>query len=239
MPREFIEQFLRDKTATQIRLAIQDEKENVMKTNRTGADYIRSLLGLDYLFKYLEKIGEKTVLDCGAGNTLGITQISKSLLAGDIIFDATVLRKIDSAIEQNLGREHTFRTPIETFTALADKQYGAILALNSLAYSSAPELAIASIDKHLVRGGVIKATFIKKQYWHHLEGWNTHDAFSEQLSQLGYDLAIAPNDADKKIDVLVAVKSGGITSASEILEKDRDNWATDFEVLKNQFDGDD
>lgn len=234
MSRGYLEQHLRDRTAAQIRGAIESEKNKEMKINRTGADYVRSLLGIQHLLEYVRDLDSQLVLDCGAGNTLGISEISKAEMAEDLEFHATVLRRIDEEVEANLGSQFTFRTPIETFRAVGDRQYGAMIALNSLAYSETPELAIQSIDRHLVEGGVLKATFIKPQYWHHLEGWNTHEAFSHQLDRLGYDLALASNEADKKVDVLVAIKQGGLMTAEDLLAMDLADWVQQFHGLEKR-----
>lgn len=224
MPRGFIEQYLRDRAAAQITSAIQQERKKEMKTNRSGSDYIRSLLGVRHLLEYVKGSGNHFVLDCGAGNTKGIGQISRSTMGGGLQFHATILRHLDKEVESHLGRRFTFRSPIETLRVLEGREYGAMIALNSLAYSETPELAIQSLDSHLTQGGVLKATFVKPHNWHRLSGWNTHEGFSRQLSLLDYDLAIASNTADKEVDVLVAIKPGGTIGAKELLESDMSDW---------------
>lgn len=209
---------LRGKIAKQIMDSRRLERGigGYMETNRNGNDYRKYFLGLARLLDYVRTFEDPAVLDIGAGTTKGISEIANSEEGMGIQFFATVLRKTPQ-IKQYLGNERTLIAPAETLEGVNDDAVAAVLALQSITYSVAPEMVIDSIDRILKSGGVLKAIF--PLYSDRRYPFNVFEPF---LRQKGYD--ICSDQFWSKINMIVAIKPGGNIGAEELMDKDREAY---------------
>ncbi len=81
------------------------------------------------------------------------------------------------------------------------------------------------IDRILVPGGVLKASFQPHDFYDEKYKFSTHDEFSKILRSLGYDISIVENEGGR-VEVLLAVKPGGTIyySAKKLMEEDKRDW---------------
>lgn len=193
----------------QMRLLEKSKAYKEEAWSREIEDYLFCFNGLSGLFKYAKELNNgNRVLDLGSGTTKGISQISKSRLGEGLEFEATVLTNRPE-VEENLGLKKTHITSAETLKGIKDNSVSVILALNSLAYSATPHIAIERIDKVLVPGGVIKATFQGKNIIdNEFAGeynYQTHDQFTNCLRDLNYDVAVSDSVSE---EIILAIKPG-------------------------------
>ncbi len=208
---------------------IQDMKaveKTWLNIDRTGESYIQMLYGiksvLDYVRTHQSQLGTNTILDVGAGNTHGISQIARSSLGEHLNFEATVLEP-HKEIAGYLGFAKTHIAPVETLEPIPTSSVAAIISVNGMAYSRSPEQAIASVDRVLVSGGILKATFRGSEKYQ-APGLQTHDSFSSELMKRRYDIAIQRNTEKGDVDILLAVKQGKPQSARTHLGEDKKTW---------------
>lgn len=191
--------------------------------DRNKLEYLKAFNGLSHLFRHTHQLGAGSlVLDIGAGTTKGIGEIAKSKLGEGLNFNATVLTR-SSKIAEGLGFERTHITSAAVLRGVDYHSVSAVLSLNGLAYTVESPVVARKIDQILVPGGVIKATFRSKIVQPTFRaislGFNTHEALSVDLEQMGYDVAIIdeemqeafnrPREAGANRDVMLAIKPGG------------------------------
>lgn len=207
----------RDLIARQIWRARSAERGGEYRTGRPGFAYIDELDGIQNLFAYVKKLPVKKVIDVGAGTTSGIAEISKSTMAEGLDFGATVLR-MRPEIEENLGTKRTHVTSVEALRGIPDGSVACVIAVYSIAYSAAPEIAVRSVDRVLVPGGVFKGVFGTK-FSRSRYGLAEDAYFRGQLQDLRYDIAVRRRETS---NILLAIKPGGSipVSAKELLELD-------------------
>lgn len=192
--------------------------------------YIDTFLGLTHFFNAARIASQNpVVLDIGAGTTRAITQISKSPLGEGISFVATSVafdKRVNS--EDGIGAENFRVTSAEKLRGIENNSIAAVLAMASLAYSDFPSQSIKRINEVLVDGGLIKATFNNRNN-NKKFNMHTHDAFSNALLKLGYDVAV--KKIPSGMDILVAVKPGKSTSikARELLNSDLKEYQNSHE----------
>ncbi|MBI4130427.1 hypothetical protein HY468_03875 [Candidatus Roizmanbacteria bacterium] len=218
-----LERHLRRKAATKIYQTILDERAGRMHVDRNGRDYIRTFLGLSEMFSYIRSLSSTRVLDCGAGTTRGIADLSNSTLMDGLSAYATILQRRSEQTHIGLVGQQIFRTPAETLKKANHLRYGGIMCLNSIAYSDTPELVVDAIDTILVDGGVVKATFISPVVWNIQKQWSTHHAFSRLLQQYNYGIGMLPN-VHEGVDVILAVKNKPECIAQHLLNEDYLTW---------------
>jgi hypothetical protein len=222
---------LRNKVAKQLREIRSIEKSlnvpysDYYSTNRNAEDYVRLLSGVRNFFSYVRDLGESNiVLDIGAGEMTAINQFSRSSLGKGLHFEATILTQPKK--ESNLKMVKSHQVPVETLRGISDRSVGGIIGVLSIAYSSRPILAITSIDRVLVPGGIIKAAFRnmdtsgKRGY----AGIRKSSDFKDGFQELGYDVAVDKwNGQNGRYEsVLLAIKPGGKASvkAEKLLQAD-------------------
>lgn len=179
--------------------------------NRCGSDYIEIFKGLEQLFNYARTLPVNTILDVGAGLTRGVRDLQQSQLGAFLQFKATVLTK-RYEIENYLGFDNTLITEVEKLDGIKDASCAVVLGANSIAYSVAPDRAISQIDRVLVPGGALKATFKNSEEAYVSDGqyeMDKHFLFSSALINRGYDCMTLPGESNKDYDVLLAIKPGG------------------------------
>ena len=208
--RKFEDKSLRNKAAASIQKARTWERTgNPYNINRSGWEYMQGLGGVAHLFSYIKTLPSKTVLDVGAGTTHGAHQLSRTSFAQGLHFEATILRDRPE-IQHYLGSKNIHVTSVETLRGIPDSSVGCVIAVQSLRYSGAPALAVQSIDRVLVPGGVLKASSLI-------------DAFAivrDSLVKLGYDVAFEKKFPETR--ALLGIKPGGPLgpSAAELLNDD-------------------
>jgi len=238
-PEKTASWYQRNQAAQQIRDVRNDEKTNTheYRKDKDANEIIWRLGGVSRLFDYIRSLPTKKILDIGAGTGRGIKEISKLAIGHQLQFEITNLIR-DNQASKAFPSKHIHITGAETLRGLKDGDFGGVLAVNSIAYSAYPSLAIKSIDRIIAPGGVFKGTF-------HHAGKNSRygklifkdpTIFARQLEQLGYDTAI------KQIEfpgirtiagrvsvpetlcnsILLAIKEGNRSgiSAGELLEND-------------------
>lgn len=211
----------RNKVASQIKNIRKSEKLGVFDANRDGKSYLNTFLGLREVFNYVRALNTSNlVLDVGAGTTRGISEISRSCLGKSLDFKATVLYRHPD-IEKNLGHQKTISTSAEVLRGVANTSVGAILGLNSFAYSDSLNLVANRFDEVLVPGGLIKATFLSNEIKGRLGtlGIKTYNKFLTVLREKEYDIATISQGT---YDILIAIKPGltNVLSARQLLESD-------------------
>lgn len=224
----------RNEVAKQLRFIRSAEKDRHLVVDREASDYLELTHGLQHFLKYVSdhqtELGTNLVLDIGAGLTKATAGIASSELARGLQLRGTVLRRFPE-IDKHLGNENVLRTPVEILRGVKDSSVAAVLSVNGLAWSAAPQQAIRRIDQVLVPGGIIKATFLHPELENGKILMHTHSAFTQELQNLGYDIAIA-SDKDKQVEIVVAVKSGGYSTAEEILRADEASLAEQVTLVK-------
>lgn len=241
--REKVSQYFeRMQSAGQIRHARNQEKnqaqsEDFYKTHRTGQEYLVRMGGLEHLFEYVRSLKSRRVLDIGTGSGNALRMVSKMRIARALSFEATALN-LSPELKRNLRKDQIHLTGVETLRGCKNYDFGAVLALNSVAYASYPRMAIKRINEVLVPGGVFKATFgdlggIDNYGGQIMKG---PDRFIEELAKAKYDLALtthnfigetkAEGEPETQIaplgnTILLAIKPGGQSvSARELLKQD-------------------
>ncbi|MBM3261092.1 class I SAM-dependent methyltransferase [Candidatus Kaiserbacteria bacterium] len=222
----------RDQVAAKVRRlragergAVSDQ-EPFYTINRDKEKYLEKLLGYVAFLDYVKTLSSTVVLDVGAGTTRAISEIAKSKAGAGLDFKATVLNR-NPAIEENLGFENVHVTSVETLRGIADQSIGGIIAVFSLPYVVSPALAVTSIDRVLVPGGVIKAWLPSEDSTDRkrVEKGTTYRSYKEfetEFKKLGYDCEYLERDG-LELEVFLAIKPGGKLggpSARELVSMD-------------------
>jgi hypothetical protein len=193
-----------------LRKTITLEKgEPVYYTKRDSFMYLWEFQGLSGSFDYIKTLKSNVVVDIGTGEGLAWSELARKY-GDDLEFWATNLI-YDKEVANRLGGRVKI-TPAEFMKGFADNSVGGVVAMKSIAYSSSPEMVVKAIDRILVPGGLIKASF--KGVGESGVNYNTHHDFTEVLRSLGYDTEVFED-----INVL-AVKPGGEVKAKDVLVKD-------------------
>lgn len=211
---------LRTAVAQNLKTVRAMDRKCQYNNRRNGDAYMHEFKGLEYFFDHVRALDKKTVLDIGAGTTKGVDDLSRDKIADGMDLKATTLAMIPQVKwhygSHRTGKKNVLITSAETLRHIENESIGGILALNSIAYSAVPELAIRRIDQVLVPGGIIKATFsVSSEY----ELFRSHELFMRELLRLGYSVA---HLAENIPVVLLAIKPGGKAdvSAFDLLGKD-------------------
>jgi len=133
-------------------------------------------------FDYLRKLdGHGLVLDIGAGTTRGISQLEKSSLGSGLSFEAVAL-SYSPLIKENLGLEKTHITSAESLKGVKNESVAGVISLFGISYCTRPDLAVYSIDRVLLPGGVIKAGFISSEKTAYSQSGSEKEESAELLS---------------------------------------------------------
>jgi ubiquinone/menaquinone biosynthesis C-methylase UbiE len=195
------------------------DRSTVMTTDRGAKEYEQFLAGLDATLEYARSLSKKKWLDIGAGITKGIFELSQTTKADGLSVEATVLHRSEQ-VQQYLGNEKTHITSAEVLRGISDASISLVTAVNSVAYSDAPELAVASIDRVLEQGGIFHGSFQDPETSDPLVAMKPVDGFLEAFQTRGYDTVVAKNpDQITGTYILIAIKPGGTASAKDILNK--------------------
>lgn len=125
------------------------------KMERSATEYIAELQGLKYFFKYVRRCPIQKVLDLGAGNPRGISELSKTTYGKGIEFEALGLTKPKEFYGFPEKKFHIGAA--ESLKSISDESFSGIVAVHSApSYSAAPELVAKQIHRILIPGGVIK-----------------------------------------------------------------------------------
>lgn len=211
----------RNAVAKEILDARHAEKIGAFETNRSGLEYLYRQGGLQHVFKYLKKFeetgyGSNLVLDVGAGNGRAIGEIMHSPMAAGFNFEVTALYNSPELLER-FSKEKIHHTPVETLRGVESNSVALVMGVNSVAYSAHPELAVKSIDRVLVPGGIFKGTFCLDGVSVDYEKSTFRDPkeFADGFTKLGYEVSIIPDNkfynTNKRMfgnAVLLAVKPG-------------------------------
>lgn len=228
--KEFYTFSERDKVARQIRRARKEESmpDTTYETGRDYEDYLIAFCGVHHLFSYVKSLDQKyqRILDIGTGKGLGISRLASRYKEKDLQFHATGLRA-PTMLQPSV---FFHRTSAEVLHGIEDTSIGAVLALNSIAWSTSPEMVVNRIDTVLAPGGVLKATFAPKnnrdlytRLTNPLVGFKTYDKFVSVLSDLNYDISVKSTSQSgiPPEDLVVAIKgggSGGVTAEELLIE---------------------
>lgn len=213
----------RNLLAERLRSVRAADRKSAYIFNRSGSQYLHCFNGLENYFKLISMLESNVVLDIGAGNRVGITELSLLPIAENLEFWATVLTKTNAGVPRRLDTEmvRTFITSVETLRGIPSRSVGGVLALNSIAYCMDPYTAVYSMDRVLTQGGVVKAFFWKDGPKEEADlGFRAHTDFMEVFKEFGYD--VVSDDSQ----ILLALKPGGpkIDTAQELLMKDRRDY---------------
>ena len=121
-----------------------------------------------------------------------------------------------------IGRENRYITSTEVLRGIDDETIGCVLALHSITYSVAPSLAIKSIDRVLIPGGVFKGFFTVKTPT--IQNGSPAIDFINEFKKLGYDIEVVQLHEDQKHVAISAIKPGGLDNkitADELFFIDR------------------
>ena len=221
----------RDRVAAQIRTMRSKESEEYT-LNRSGFNYLNALAGLQYAFSYIRGLSNPVVLDIGAGTTRGISELEQTALAHGLRFEATVLRN-DASIRQHFGTERVHVTGVETLRGIPANSIGCVLGVLSVGYSAAPALAVRSIDRVLIHGGIVKLVLrMEKARSGAVKNLNPPSAFEGEFRALGYD--VAAQDIGEA-GILLAIKPGyeEAPKAEDLLNIDKDSLAQQASFFRN------
>lgn len=188
------------------------------RDHSNSADYLLRLGGLSNFFDYLRKLdGHGLVLDIGAGTTRGISQLEKSSLGSGLSFEAVAL-SYSPLIKENLGLEKTHITSAESLKGVKNESVAGVISLFGISYCTRPDLAVYSIDRVLLPGGVIKAGFISSEKTAYSQSGSEKEESAELFSGYGYDVAVD----ERFCGLLLAIKPGGQKNvgAEELLNSD-------------------
>ncbi len=189
-----------------------EKGESAYTVNRGAIDYLFGLDGLIGSFEYIKQLKSNIVVDVGTGKGLAWSELAKKYGDG-LDFWATNL-VYDKHLVDLFGDRIKF-TPVEFMKGFSDESVGGVMAMKSIAYSSSPERAIAEIDRILVPGGLIKASFRGPEESGVIDlDYQKHDEFTKNLKSLGYDVEVIGEE------VVLAIKPGGEIRAKDILAKD-------------------
>lgn len=218
--------------AGQIRQARRMEKSSdsnePYNMNRGAVGYESTLYGISNFFDYLSEIKESDlIIDVGAGSLLGTSELRSTPFGYGFSYVATGLTLNPQHLSR-FGKENYKQTSVEELHGIADNSVAGILAVCSLAYSAAPELAIQRIDEVLVPGGAIKASFRSQVQADRME---IEDALEQPIFQIaipffyllksfGYDVATIEKE---EYEIVLAIKPGGkgTTTAEQLLLRDK------------------
>ncbi len=227
----------REKIAEQIRLARRRDRDRLTGyvIGRSGVNYVFELEGVKGLFDYVRTLSSNVVLDIGAGHTRGAHELANSPLGENLTFEATVLSRL-SGIDTNLGRESVRSTSAEMLRGIDTNSVGCVIAVYSIAYSAAPEVVIASIDRVLVPGGVLKAKFHQKNVPQYVADSPKYvDEFHLAAANLGYEVALQQSSEES---VLLAIKPNpGVSphvTARQLLRMDAETAESQIENFRRR-----
>ncbi len=228
----------RKSIADQIRDARQRDRAEDYFFDRSGVQYVFELSGVQHLFDYVRGLKSRKILDIGAGYTRGIHDLAESSLGTGLEFEATVLSNFPG-IDAHLGRENVTVTSAEVLRGIGSESIGCIISIYSIAYSAEPKLAIESINRVLVPGGILKAVFLpnEERRTSGLEPKYSKE-FEDVLTSLGYDVAMREGDGG---DVIVAIKPllGSVSpvSAAVLVNGDLNTIISQFDsVFSSRID---
>jgi SAM-dependent methyltransferase len=191
-----------------------------MTKGRSRKEYFQFLGGLTGTLDYVKRTSSNLVIDIGAGTTRGVSEIAQSDEGQGLDFRATVMQD-DTNIANYLGTDKTILTSVEKLEGIADQSVGLAIGLNSIAYSTEPKKAVESIDRVLIPGGVLKATFQDPEREHALVPMKPADDIEAALLAKGYDTAKIKNpDQNTAVYILLALKKGATVTAEELLHAD-------------------
>lgn len=227
---------VRNQIAQQLRNVRNLERSGVYMTNRGASEYVSGFLGLQHFFDYVRTLPRgTTVLDLGAGLSIGTQELSSSVIGKDLSFISVGLTR-DFRVNDYIGSDKYKITSAEKLRGIANESVKGIIALHSIAYSEAPEMVIDRINKVLIPGGVIKATFCNETFKDNNDflarsKFKSHDRFSAQMRSLGYDTAYHKREG---YTILLALKPGveSVMTARNLLDADRLHYYSFDEKLK-------
>ncbi len=188
---------------------------------RNAKSYREWLREVRHLLKYVSKLASNIVLDIG-GSPQAMKEFSNSHDGKGLRFEVVTLRKTPE-VEEQQGTQRVHLTSVESLRGIADSSVGCVLSVFSIAYSAVPELAVKSLDRVLVPGGVFKGTFDSpySSPGQVAEGLKRADEFIVEFKKLGYDVK---HEIQEDIsDVVLAIKPGNQSkiTAKDLYEADR------------------
>jgi SAM-dependent methyltransferase len=147
--------------------------------DRNGAEYEYDLQGLSRTFDYVRELPSNIVLDIGSGITQGIVDLSKRDIGKGLDFEATVLSPMLVRKAGLRGEIPLHATCVESLRGIADQSIGCVLGLFSVHHSNSTKVAMQSINRVLVPGGVLK-----------MRAWRTEELAGILRGRLKYDVAV-------------------------------------------------
>lgn len=198
---------LRNAVAKQLQKARNIGKESLYPTDRDSIGYAEQLSGVKHLFDYVRDLGTNNfILDIGAGEALGINELSQSSLGKGLRFEATALR-INPRTADNKGDVKIHAVPVETLHGISDRSVG----------------------------GIIKATFDTdgKDILGVKTYTEFRQALQKLGYDIAIDRS---NLITGSHDILLAIKSGGKReiSAAELLQADKESASQQMELLTKE-----
>lgn len=222
LARNAAPKILRAEAAAQIhRMRRLESSEPAFIKDSSLTDYLKAAKGL---LAFLDHTRERqpAMLEIGSGTATALDQLAENQLGYGLTLMGTVLRHLRET-KPNV----TLRTtPAEILHRVPAKSVGGILSLGGIAFSAVPELVVNNINRTLVKGGILKATFRAShsygQEWDEKYdewGYRLHDPFSQELQRRRFDVAVMETEVD---DIMVAIKPGvrKIATAQELLQED-------------------
>ncbi len=195
-------------------------------------DYLRTAQGLLTFLNHARERGVPAILEIGSGTARAIGQLAQNQMGEGLSFVATGLTHRHIETPNVLWRP----TPAEVLRGVDDKSVSGIIALSALGFSRVPELVVNNIDRTLVKGGAIKATFRgKESYGEEWDakydewGYGPHDQFTTELRRRRYDVAVMETGGD---DIMVAIRHTRRMpiTARELLEQDAQTLPQQLEL---------
>jgi len=242
----------RKEIANQIKESRRAEKENSAETykfHRTGKEELYIMGGMRHLFDYIRTLPSHKILDVGTGTGNATHMVSQMPIAANLDFEVTALHMAPE-LTNNFLKDKIHITGVETLRGIKDRSLAAVIGLNSLAYSINPWLAAQRLDKVLISGGIVKATFCalgRSEYYNGLTFQDPED-FIMAFTDLDYDIFFTGNEYYESVgrgsmikgpyagSILLAIKPGNpdAPKAEELLNSDLQEIR--LEKLRDQDD---
>ncbi len=216
------EQEVRDTIASQIVKARKQDEIQGYAHRRDMGEYQVVLGGLANYFDYIkqnkDRLGSSLVIDVGAGKGVAVRTMKMNPMTEGLSIGATVL-KVTNEVRENVGEDLLYATPVEKLRGINDNSVAGIISVYGMAYSQVPSEAVASVDRVLVPGGVVKAVFNHKRIESSTNlNQLTPEDFAREFYKRNYDVIIPEYQMSK---VLLALKRPAFSTALELFEKDK------------------
>lgn len=224
----------RNLVASQLMTARHYDRHNGYEVNRYFPEYVEDIRGIKHLLEYvrnnLPRLGSNKILDVGIGRGRATREMSVVPWGEGLVFEGTTV-SITEDVVANFGKTGLHITSAESLSGVADNSMAAVLSCFGVAYSKAPDKAIAQVDRVLVPSGVFKAVFYDVRLGvSEVMHPDMPDEFVLALRNSSFDVAVRLSLDE--IAIVVAVKPPVSVAAVSLLTLDANGWRAQAEEAK-------